>query len=50
MGDLLKVPEPVDVRHMTVPKVTVAERLGHLRALLRRGSFNFDEAVATPTG
>jgi segregation and condensation protein A len=24
----------------------VAERLAHLRALLRRGSFNFDEAVA----
>ena len=25
--------------------MTVAERLAHLRALLRRGSFNFDEAV-----
>ncbi len=32
---------------MTVPKVTVAERLAHLRALLRRGSFTFDEAVAS---
>ena len=40
------MPEPVDVRHITVPKVTVAERLAHLRALLRRGSFKFDEAVA----
>ena len=30
----------------SVPKVTVAERLAHLRALLRRGSFTFDEAVA----
>ncbi len=46
MGDLLRVPEPVDVRHIPVPKVTVAERLAHLRALLRAGSFNFDEAVA----
>jgi segregation and condensation protein A len=46
IGDLLRVPEPVDVRHITMPKVTVAERLAHLRALLRRGSFKFDEAVA----
>jgi segregation and condensation protein A len=34
------------VRHIAVPKVTVAERLAHLRELLRRGSFSFDEAVA----
>jgi segregation and condensation protein A len=33
------------VRHIPVSKVTVAERLLHLRTLLRRGSFNFDEAV-----
>jgi segregation and condensation protein A len=46
IGELLRMPEPVDVRHITVPKVTVAERLAHLRALLRRGSFTFDEAVA----
>jgi segregation and condensation protein A len=46
IGDLLRVPEPVDLRHMTVPKVTVAERLAHLRDLLRHGSFNFDVAVA----
>jgi segregation and condensation protein A len=46
IGELLRVPEPVDVRHIPVSKVTVAERLAHLRALLRRGSFNFDEAVA----
>ena len=31
---------------MTVAKVTVAERLAHLRALLRRGRFTFSEAVA----
>jgi segregation and condensation protein A len=46
IGELLRAPEPVDVRHITVPKVTVAERLAHLRELLRRGSFKFDEAVA----
>lgn len=46
IGGLLRMPEPVDVRHITVPKVTVAERLAHLRALLRRGRFSFDEAVA----
>ena len=28
-----------------VPRVTVAERLAHLRGLLRRGRFSFDEAV-----
>ena len=46
IGELLRAPEPVDVRHITVPKVTVAERLAHLRELLRRGTFKFDEAVA----
>ena len=30
---------------MAQPRVSVAERLAHLRALLRRGSFNFDEAI-----
>ena len=34
-ASLLRIPEPVDVRHIAVPKVTVAERLAHLRALLR---------------
>jgi segregation and condensation protein A len=46
LGGLLRLPEPVDVRHMAVPKVSVADRLAHLRALLRQGSFTFDEAVA----
>ena len=46
MGDLLTLPKPVDLAHVTVAKVSVAERLAHLRALLRRGRFNFDEAVA----
>jgi segregation and condensation protein A len=45
LGGLLVVPEPIDVAHLIAPKVTVAERLAHLRALLRRGRFDFDEAV-----
>jgi segregation and condensation protein A len=46
IGDLLHIPEPVDTSHITIPKVSVAERLAHLRGLLRRGTFDFDEAVA----
>ena len=46
IGQLLVLPPEVDVRHIPVSKVTVAERLAHLRTLLRRGSFNFNEAVA----
>jgi segregation and condensation protein A len=46
IGGLLQLPEPVDLRHLVAPKVTVAERLAHLRELMRRGSFTFDEAVA----
>jgi|SRR5437588_3956167 len=46
LGELLRLPDPVDVRHMALPKVSVAERLAHLRTLLRRGSFTFSEAVA----
>src|SRR5436305_2452618 len=46
IGELLVPPRPVDVTHMSVSKVTVAERLAHLRTLLRRGRFQFDEAVA----
>ncbi|HWE11092.1 MAG TPA: ScpA family protein [Solirubrobacteraceae bacterium] len=43
--NLLQLPPPVDIRHMTIAKVTVAERLTHLRALLSRGRFTFSEAV-----
>jgi segregation and condensation protein A len=46
MGELLTLPPEVDIRHLPVSKVTVAERLDHLRRLLRRGSFSFDEAVS----
>jgi segregation and condensation protein A len=45
IGELLRPPPEVDIRHLPVTKVTVAERLDHLRLLLRRGSFSFDEAV-----
>jgi segregation and condensation protein A len=45
IGGLLRMPEPVDVRHISVPRVSVAERLAHLRGLLRRGSFSFEDAV-----
>jgi segregation and condensation protein A len=45
IGGLLRAPAKLDLRHMAVPRVTVAERLSHLRALLRRGACSFDEAV-----
>jgi segregation and condensation protein A len=45
IGSLLEVPPPVDVRHITVVRVTVAERLQHLRRLLSGGAFTFSEAV-----
>jgi segregation and condensation protein A len=45
LGGLLRTPPPIDLAHMAQPRVTVAERLAHLRALLRRGSFSFDEAI-----
>jgi segregation and condensation protein A len=45
IAGLLTVPPAVDIRHIPVSKVTVASRLALLRSLLRRGRFNFDEAV-----
>jgi segregation and condensation protein A len=47
MGDLLRHPPPIDVGHMHVvsARVSVAARLEHLRTLLRRGSFDFEDAV-----
>jgi segregation and condensation protein A len=48
LGSLLRTPPPLDLRHMAMPRVSVADRLAHLRRLLSRGSgrFSFDEAVA----
>jgi len=45
LGELLTPPPEVDVSHLPVARASVAERLSLLRGLLRRGSFNFDEAV-----
>src|SRR5256714_410369 len=47
LGGLLRHPPPIDVGHMHVvhPRVSVAARLAHLRRLLRRGAFSFDDAV-----
>jgi len=47
IGGLLALPPRVDIRHLTIPRVSVADRLAHLRRLLRRGSrTTFEEAVA----
>jgi segregation and condensation protein A len=45
LGDLLRMPPQLSLAHVAVPRVPVAERLAHLRKLLARGSFTFDEAV-----
>ena len=46
VGDLLRAPPPIDLRHMARPRVTVEQRLAHLRGLLRsRARFPFEEAV-----
>jgi segregation and condensation protein A len=46
IGRLLTPPPRISLEHVAVRIVPVAERLAHLRGLLRRGSFSFDEAVA----
>jgi segregation and condensation protein A len=47
IGSLLRTPPPLDLRHIATPRVSVADRLAHLRGLLARrsGRFSFDEAV-----
>src|SRR4051794_30751494 len=45
VGGLLRLPPPISLRHLAIPRVTVAERLAHLRGLLRRGITTFDKAV-----
>jgi segregation and condensation protein A len=45
LGGLLRTPPPIDLTHMAMPRVSVAERVAVLRDLLRRGTFSFDEAV-----
>lgn len=45
IGRLLRMPPTISLRHISTQRVTVADRLSHLRGLLRRGRFSFDEAV-----
>jgi segregation and condensation protein A len=45
IGDLLRTPPQLSLAHVAVPRVPVAARLAHLRELLSRGSFTFEEAV-----
>jgi segregation and condensation protein A len=45
IGRLLSMPPEISLRHVSVPRVAVSERLAVLRGLLRRGAFSFDEAV-----
>lgn len=45
IGRLLAMPPAISLRHMGSPRVSVSERLAHLRKLLRRGSVSFEEAV-----
>jgi segregation and condensation protein A len=45
IGDLLRTPAPITLDHLTIPRVSVADRLAHLRGLLRRGTTSFDAAV-----
>ncbi|HEV3072308.1 MAG TPA: segregation/condensation protein A [Solirubrobacteraceae bacterium] len=46
IGRLLHMPPAISLRHILVPRVSVVARLAHLRGLLRRGRFSFDEAVS----
>jgi segregation and condensation protein A len=47
IGSLLTMPPRVDIRHLTIPRVSVADRLAHLRRLLRSpsGRTTFEAAV-----
>jgi segregation and condensation protein A len=45
LGGLLRTPPPLALDHLRTPRVTVSERLDVLRGLLRRGLFEFEEAV-----
>ena len=46
LGGLLRVPPKIDLHHMAKPRVSLEQRLAHVRTLLgRRSSFSFDDAV-----
>jgi segregation and condensation protein A len=45
IGGLLRTPPPLDLGHLARPRVSIEQRLSHLRDLLRAGQFSFDDAV-----
>ena len=45
VGGLLRTPPPLDLRHVARAHVSIEQRLSHLRDLLGRGRFSFDDAV-----
>ncbi len=46
IGELLRHPPPLDLSHVARARITLEQRLNHLRGLLaERGSFDFDDAV-----
>jgi segregation and condensation protein A len=45
VGRLLRVAPAISLRHITIHRVSLGERLAHLRTLLARGRFSFEEAV-----
>jgi segregation and condensation protein A len=46
IGELLRTPRAIDLGHVAVARVTVEQRLSHLRSMLRRASrMSFDEVV-----
>jgi segregation and condensation protein A len=46
IGGLLRTPPKLDLRHVARPRVSIEQRLSHMRGLLSRvGTFSFDDAV-----
>ena len=46
LGGLLRLPPMIDLHHLARPRVSLEQRLAHVRALLRHNtSFSFDDAV-----
>jgi segregation and condensation protein A len=45
LGRLLRMPPAISVGHIASTRVSVAERIEHLRGLLRAGRFDFEQAV-----
>jgi segregation and condensation protein A len=46
IGGLLRIPPKLDLGHVARPRVSIEQRLAHMRGLLGRlGTFSFDDAV-----